>query len=84
MICNIEGMHSKRVWSSGECNSQRDTSYVLTVAQTQRYEAPLENVRKGDDQQAMCATTPATVRHVVYDSPSVCQMRVCPCPSTPR
>ncbi|KAI0832606.1 hypothetical protein BC628DRAFT_1347478 [Trametes gibbosa] len=38
-----------------------------------RYEASIDGVPKGTDAQMMCATTPATVERVQFDSPTTCE-----------
>ncbi|PIL37311.1 hypothetical protein GSI_01004 [Ganoderma sinense ZZ0214-1] len=39
-----------------------------------KYEAPLRNLRRGDDWDLMCSTTPATIRGVHFDSPKTCEI----------
>ena len=67
--------------SKGCINGMR-VSYLLhysgnrSLTFSQRYEARLMNLHRGDDWDAMCETTPATINGVHYDHPMICEDKV--------
>ncbi len=51
------------------------SSHILKVKK-KRIEARLENLRKGDDWQFMCVTTPADIDGQYYSTPAECSNQV--------
>jgi hypothetical protein len=63
---NEEFMCASYIVVCGPCNLYMNDELF------QRYESVLENLQRGDDWHAMCATTPGRVQGRIFDGPSSC------------